>query len=100
MVQPIGAVLGAVLGFMGWYVGSLGLLYVNGGHFKLSPFCGDTVVGLVGKGCTGGEFMYRRLEQVEAETENGHMTDENGWEENMTRELQIGRGWTVAGLRR
>ncbi|KAJ1088356.1 hypothetical protein NDU88_001513 [Pleurodeles waltl] len=35
-----------------------------------------------------------------AETDNGHMTDENGWEENMTRQLQIGQGWTVAGLRR
>ncbi|KAJ1165501.1 hypothetical protein NDU88_005928 [Pleurodeles waltl] len=50
-------------------------------------------------GCMGG-VMYCRLEQVRAETENGHMTDENGWEENMTRQLQIRRGWIVAGLRR
>ncbi|KAJ1128428.1 hypothetical protein NDU88_006807 [Pleurodeles waltl] len=35
-----------------------------------------------------------------AETENGHMTEENGRGENRTRQTQIGRGWTVAGLRR
>ncbi|KAJ1201988.1 hypothetical protein NDU88_005792 [Pleurodeles waltl] len=34
--------------------------------------------------------MYCRLEHVQAETENGHMTDENGWEENKTRQMQIG----------
>ncbi|KAJ1151942.1 hypothetical protein NDU88_004721 [Pleurodeles waltl] len=47
-----------------------------------------------------GDLMYCRLEQVQAETENGHMTDENGWDENRTRQTHVGRGWTVAGLRR
>ncbi|KAJ1127161.1 hypothetical protein NDU88_005564 [Pleurodeles waltl] len=42
----------------------------------------------------------RRAPQVQAETESGHMTDENGWDENRTRQTHIGRGWTVAGLRR
>ncbi|KAJ1082038.1 hypothetical protein NDU88_002209 [Pleurodeles waltl] len=51
-------------------------------------------------GARVGDLMYCRLEQVQAETENEHMTDENGWDENRTRQTHIGRGWTVAGLRR
>ncbi|KAJ1137990.1 hypothetical protein NDU88_004381 [Pleurodeles waltl] len=53
-----------------------------------------------GKGARGGRFLYCRLEQVQAEAENGHMTDENGWEENKTRQRQIEGGWTVAVLRK
>ncbi|KAJ1172221.1 hypothetical protein NDU88_004069 [Pleurodeles waltl] len=41
-------------------------------------------------GCAGGFIMYCRLEQVQAETENGHMTDVNGWEEKKTRQMLIG----------
>ncbi|KAJ1163293.1 hypothetical protein NDU88_003753 [Pleurodeles waltl] len=47
-----------------------------------------------------GGFMYCRLEQVQAETENGHMTDVNGWEEKKTRQMLIGKEWTVAGIPR
>ncbi|KAJ1124668.1 hypothetical protein NDU88_003117 [Pleurodeles waltl] len=56
--------------------------------------------GGASQGARVGDLMYCRLEQVQAETENGHMTDENGWDENRTRQTHIGRGWTVAGLRR
>ncbi|KAJ1129819.1 hypothetical protein NDU88_008184 [Pleurodeles waltl] len=38
----------------------------------------------------GGVLLYCRLEQVQAETENGHMTDVNGWEEKKTRQMLIG----------
>ncbi|KAJ1180548.1 hypothetical protein NDU88_005769 [Pleurodeles waltl] len=30
-------------------------------------------------------------EMVQAETENGHMTDENGWEEKKTRQMLVGQ---------
>ncbi|KAJ1149466.1 hypothetical protein NDU88_002274 [Pleurodeles waltl] len=54
----------------------------------------------VEEGARGGRVLYCRLEQVQAEAENGHMTDENEWEENKTRQRQIERGWIVAGLRK
>ncbi|KAJ1117297.1 hypothetical protein NDU88_005497 [Pleurodeles waltl] len=63
-----------------------------------SPVAG-TRSGQVGGARVWG-LMYSRLEQVQAVTENGHMTDENGRDEKRTRQTQIGRGWTVAGLRR
>ncbi|KAJ1165530.1 hypothetical protein NDU88_005956 [Pleurodeles waltl] len=45
-------------------------------------------------GAREGVWLYCRLEQVQvqAETENGHMTDVNGWEEKKTRQMMIDKG--------